>query len=54
MLFRSLLASNAVTEVHTLENSFLTRLLDRKKAVPIPMGMSTDTSMQGVYIAEQY
>lgn len=50
----ALLASNAVTEVHTLENSFLTRLLDRKKAVPIPMGMSTDTSMQGVYIAEQY
>ncbi|NCC14531.1 MAG: GNAT family N-acetyltransferase [Spirochaetia bacterium] len=50
----ALLASNAVTEVHTLENSFLARLLDRKKAVPIPMGMGTDTSMQGVYIAEQY
>jgi len=50
----TLLAGHGVSEVHTLENSFLARLLDRQKAAPIPMGMSTDTSMQGVYIAEQY
>lgn len=49
-----LLAANSITEVHTLENSLIATLLDRQKAVPTPMGMSTDKSMHGVYIAEQY
>lgn len=50
----ALLAGHAVSEVHALENSFIAMSLNRQKAVPIPMGMSTDKAMQGVYIAEQY
>jgi hypothetical protein len=50
----ALLAGHGVSEVHALENSFIAMSLNRQKAVPIPMGMSTDKAMQGVYIAEQY
>ncbi len=49
-----LLAVHGVSEVRTLENSCIALSLPGQKAVPIPMGMSTDNEMQGVYIAEQY
>jgi predicted acetyltransferase len=49
-----LLSERQVTAVQTLPTDPLSGLLEREKAVPIPMGMSTDQSMRGVYIAEQY
>lgn len=49
-----LLAAHSISEIHTLESSLLAAQLDKEKAVPIPMGMSTDKTMAGVYIAEQY
>lgn len=49
-----LLSDRNVTEIHVLDDSCFAQLLGTEKAVPIPMGMSTDSSMAGVYIAEQY
>ena len=49
-----ILAASSITEVYTLNHSLIAAMLDREKAVPIPMGMSTDITMHGVYIAEQY
>ncbi|MFA6733257.1 MAG: GNAT family N-acetyltransferase [Sphaerochaeta sp.] len=49
-----LLSERQVTAVQTLSTDPLAELLGQETAVPIPMGMSTDQSMRGVYIAEQY
>lgn len=49
-----LLSSRGIGRVQTLENSPFNELLGTKKSMPIPMGMSTESSMRGVYIAEQY
>ncbi len=50
----SLLSERKVSVVQTLFADPLAELLGQETAVPIPMGMSTDQSMHGVYIAEQY
>ena len=54
MQLLGLLSKRQITGVQTLSTDPLAELLGQEKAVPIPMGMSTDQSMRGVYIAEQY
>jgi predicted acetyltransferase len=49
-----LLSSRGITTLQTLAGSHFDGLLGTEKSAPIPMGMSTELSMQGVYIAEQY
>ncbi|MGH0053289.1 MAG: GNAT family N-acetyltransferase [Sphaerochaetaceae bacterium] len=53
VLLSALQASN-ISEVYALPDSPISLLLGKEKGVPIPMGMSTDNELQGVYIAEQY
>ncbi|MGB4407604.1 MAG: GNAT family N-acetyltransferase [Sphaerochaeta sp.] len=49
----SLLNSKQITKLRVIPNSPFAPLLEGPY-VQIPMGMSTDESMRGVYIAEQY
>ena len=49
----SLLQSNQIEKLRAIPNSPFASLL-KGPFVQIPMGMSTDESMRGVYIAEQY
>ena len=49
-----ILPKMGVKRVQTLPDSPLSRLLGQKNGVPTPMGMSTHTTLLGVYIAEQY
>ena len=49
----SLLRQNGIQKLRVIPNSPFSSLLEGP-FVQIPMGMSTDESMRGVYIAEQY
>jgi len=48
------LSKAGITSLQTLAHSPLSALLGEEQGVPTPMGMSTRSSMAGVYIAEQY
>ncbi len=49
-----LLQAHGITTVQTLPDSPIASLFPNQKGVPIPMGMSTDVTLQGIYISEQY
>ncbi len=54
---KALLSHLQAREIQTLQTiplSPIAQLLGTEQTVPIPMGMSTEPTMQGVYIAEQY
>ena len=49
-----MLLNRSITDLQVLADSPFSFILKAEKKVLIPMGMSTDKKLQGIYIAEQY